>query len=97
MSEQQTDDTFFARADAHIHLANDQSRAVESSKVSASMLYGVARFNAFVSAGWVGSREEMTERREEVIGYFLKQYRAMLEDHLDDYIRNFDAYMTPKD
>jgi hypothetical protein len=93
---EQLDDAFYERADAHIHLSNDQTKTVESGKVSASMLYGTARFNAWLSACWVSSREEMVGRREETIDYFVTQFRAMLEDNLDDYIRNFDGYMKPK-
>ena len=91
---QEVDDGFFARADAHINLSNDQiSGHVGRGKVSASMLYSTARFNAWVSAcGW-HSGEEMNSAKIETIEYFVAQYRIMLEQNLDDYIRNFDKYM----
>ena len=88
------DDFFYNRADAHIHLSNDQLKTVDSKgKVSASMMYSVARFNAWVSACGFHSSEEMAEAREETIKYFLEQYQLMLEENLDDYIEHFSKYM----
>ena len=88
------DEHFFQRADAHIHLANDQLQAVDSrGKVSASMLYAAARFNAWVSARGFGAGSEMAAAREQTLKYYCEQYRLMLEENLDDYIDNFEQYM----
>ncbi len=95
MSE--VDDEFYDRADAHIHLSNDQiTDDISGGKVSASMLYSAARFNAWVSACGFSSSGEMAESRQELIQYFVTQYQKMLEENLDDYIRNFSAYMGLK-
>ena len=92
-----TDEGFYDRADAHIHLSNDQLKALDSrGKVSASMLYGTARFNAWVSALDFNSGEQMAAAREDTLAYLIEQYRLMLEDHLDDYIKHFGKYMQPK-
>jgi hypothetical protein len=88
------DDAFYERADAHIHLSNDQLNQVTRGKVSASMLYGTARFNAWVSACGFASGQGMAEARNGTIDYFVAEYRKMLEDNLDDYIANFDKYMA---
>jgi len=90
---QNTDDKFYERADAHIHLSNDQiSGYVTKGKVSASMMYATARFNSWVSAcGW-NSAEEMAAAKEETIEYFLTEYRKMLDENMDDYINNFQLY-----
>ena len=93
---EKVDETFYDRADAHIHLSNDQLQNVGSGKVSASMMYGTARFNAWVSACGFNKSDEMAEARDETIEYFTTQYRKMLEDGLDDYIANFDKYMAVK-
>ena len=86
---------FYDRADAHIHLSNDQLALVDSrGKVSASMMYGTSRFNAWVSACGFSSGEQMAAAREETLTYFCEQYRLMLEDNLDDYIMNFGKYMN---
>lgn len=90
------DDGFYNRADAHIELSNTQiTPAAGPGKVSASMLYAAARFNAFVSATGFSSSNEMAAARQETLDYFCREYRAMLAEHLDDYIAHFDRYMTP--
>jgi hypothetical protein len=89
------DDKFYGRADEHINLSNEQLKKVERrGKVSASMMYGTARFNAWLSACGFSSGTEMAAMRQETIAYFCEQYRAMLERNLDEYIENFDKYMS---
>jgi len=88
------DDDFFNRADEHIHLANDQMVKVSMGKVSASMLYSVARFNAFVTASGCSSMAEMKKSRQMTIDFFVKEYEKMLIENLDDYIVHFDKYKT---
>ena len=72
------DDKFYDRADAHIHLSNDQLKEIGSGKVSASTMYALARFNAWVSAGGFNSAKEMSAEREKTIEYFSTEYRKML-------------------
>ena len=90
----EVDDEFYSRADAHIHLSNDQiSEKAGMGKVSASNMYATARFNAWVSAcGWQ-NRQEMAEAKKDTLEYFVTEYRKMLEENLDDYIENFESYM----
>lgn len=92
------DKEFYARADAHIHLSNDQiSDKVGRGMVSASNMYATARFNAWVSAtGW-DSGKEMADAKAETLEYFVTEYKKMLEENLDDYIDNFDSYMELSD
>lgn len=90
------DDKFFERADALIHLANEQVKEIENGKVSASMMFAVARFNAWVNAGGFQSAQEMEAAKSEAIEYFCNEYRKMLEENLDDYIANFNQYMGIK-
>lgn len=93
-----TDDSFYDRADAHIHLSNEQLKAFENlGKVSASMMFGTTRFNAWVSARGFKSGAEMGQAREAMLKYFCEQYRMMLEDNLDDHINNFAQYMDATD
>ncbi|WP_438970286.1 DUF3144 domain-containing protein [Methylophaga sp.] len=90
------DETFFERADAHIYLSNEQiSDSISRGKVSASMMYSTARFNAWLSACGFDSAEEMSEHKQEVIDYFMAEYRKMLEENINDYIENYEPYMTP--
>lgn len=94
---QEVDNAFYERADAHIHLSNDQiTGEIGRGKVSASNMYATARFNAWVSAcGW-SSGQEMAEAKQETLEYFVSEYRKMLEENLDDYIENFESYMRPQ-
>jgi hypothetical protein len=87
------DDKFYERADEHINLSNQQLADVSMGKVSASMMYSVARFNAWVSArGW-NSGIEMANAKVETLQYFVAEYEKMLRENLEDYINNFDDYM----
>jgi hypothetical protein len=91
----QLDDKFYDRADAHIHLSNDQLDSASREMVNASMLFASARFSAWLSAGGFGSGEAMAAKRDETIDYFVAGFREMLEGNMDAYIKNFDAYMRP--
>lgn len=90
------DPQFYDRADAFIHLANEHCGKMGRGKVSASFMYGMSRFNAWVSACGFHSAEEMQEAKAETLEYFVRQYRAMLEENLEDYIENFDEYMKKR-
>lgn len=90
------DDKFFNRADAHINLSNEQLSEASKGQVSASMMYSVARFNAWVSACGFEKGEDMKESREETIEYFVSEYKKMLVENMDNYIDNFTDYMKPK-
>lgn len=91
----ETDKAFFERADAYITLANEQATDVSRGKVSASMMFATARFNAWVSASGTESGEELAAVKDEALEYFLGEYRKMLEENLDEYIEHFDKYMNP--
>lgn len=91
----EVDPKFYARADAHILLSNEQLAEVSRGKVSASMLYGTARFNAWLSATGFESGEEMQQARAETLKYFVTEYEKMLAENLDDYIQHFESYMKP--
>lgn len=89
------DDKFYQRADAHISLSNEQiSEDVSRNIVSSSAMYSAARFNAWVSACSCENREEMKSDKEEVLEYFVSEYRTMLNENFDDYIEHFNKYMN---
>jgi len=89
----ETDKAFFERADAYITVANEQSQNVNRGKVSASMMFATARFNAWVSASGTDSGDELASVKEEALEYFVSEYRKMLEENLDEYVEHFDNYM----
>lgn len=90
----EADDGFYERADTHIHVANSQTETVGRGQVSASMMYATARFNSWISACKAESGDDLAEGKEDIIEYFVEEYRKMLAENLDDYARNFDKYMN---
>lgn len=90
-----TDKKFYDRADAHIQLANEHLSDVARGKVSGSLMFAAARYNAWVSATDLQSAQELQNRRDELINYFLNQYKSMLEHNLDNYIAHYNDYMNP--
>ncbi|KAE9651867.1 DUF3144 domain-containing protein [Pseudomonas sp. PB105] len=91
------DQAFYERADAHIELSNEQLKTFENlGQVSASMMFGTTRFNAWALARNFKSGAHMAEEREAMLKYCCDQYRMMLEDNLDDHIKNFDQYMQAR-
>lgn len=40
--------------------------------------------------------DDMAAARKDTIDYYARQYVAMLEENLDDYIENFGKYMQKK-
>lgn len=91
------DERFYERADAMIHLANDQMQDIGRGKVSASFLYGAARFNVYNSACNCDSGTHMQQERESIRDYYIAEYGKILDEHLDDYIENYDRYMTQRE
>lgn len=91
---QDVDEHFYERADAHINLSNEQLAAVERGRVSASMMFATARFNAWLTSIGMESGAELAAAREKTVDYFVTQFKAMLEDNLDDYAENFQKYMA---
>ncbi len=90
----EVDDGFYERADAHIHLSNNQiTEEIGKGKVSASFMYSAARFNSWVSACGFENGQEMAESKEEIIEYFSTEYLKMFRENIEDYISNFDKYM----
>ena len=91
---QDIDDEFYARADAHIDLANEQiNPSVGRGRVSASFMYGMARFSVFICASNCESKEEFLSERSAAIDYFIDQYRKVLEENYEDYAENYEEYM----
>jgi hypothetical protein len=91
----ETDEQFYERADAHIYLANEHVEEIGRGRVSASFMYAVARFNAWITACGVNSAAELRGAQDETVEYFVAQYRAMLIENLNDYTDNFEKYMRP--
>ena len=91
------DKAFYARADAFIDLANQHVTTVERDKISTSLMYASARFNAWVSATEFSSGDDMRAAKPARIAYFVELYRTMLEENMESYTRNFADYMKQDD
>jgi hypothetical protein len=94
---QDADHEFYDRAQEHLQVANEQLAGVSRGRVSASMLYACARFNAWVSASNRESAGELRSAYGETIEYFVAQYRKMLVKNLDDFVANFNEYSRSRD
>ena len=89
------DHDFYDRADEHLRVASDHLSEASQGKVSASLMYACARFNAWVSANHRQSPAELKNAYGETIEYFVAEYRKMLVQNLDDYVDNFKQYNEP--
>ena len=96
MSNTDKDKEFYAMADAYIALANKQSENTDPGKVSAAFLYAAARFNTFLVAAGSNSADEFAAKKENLISYFMAEYKKMLEEHFADYKANFASYLGKK-
>ena len=93
-SQTQLDEKFYERADAHIALANGHINAkIHPGLASNSLMYAASRFNAWVAAAGFTNGEDMKKEKSEILDFFTKQYRLMLEENLDNYIANYDYFM----
>jgi Protein of unknown function (DUF3144) len=92
---QDSDHDFYDRAHEHLRVASDHLSEASQGKVSASLMYACARFNAWVSASHRKSPAELKSAYGETIEYFVAEYRKMLVRNLDDYVHNFDKYHAP--
>ena len=90
MSDNTEDKEFFDRADAIINLANSQCDGNAIGKVSSSLLFAAARFNAFIVASSAKDLEELKKEKMEAINYFKEQYEKVFIENMDEYIKNYD-------
>jgi len=96
MSNTDKDKEFYEMADAFIALANKQSKNVNQGKVSATFLYAAARFNTFLVASGADSANDFASKKDNVLDYFMTEYKKMLEEHFADYKENFEKYIGKK-
>ena len=83
MSKNQIDENFYQRADEMINLANKQLENIDYGRVSASMMFACARFNAFMTATKAEDKTHLADSK-------------MLKQNLEEYIENFDQYLGRK-
>ena len=82
---------FLKRADAHILLANEQmGDDLTAGDISASFMYGAARFNAWMAATSFETKEDMEREKSKAVAYFMNEYQLALEEHFDSHIEHYD-------
>lgn len=88
--EEQSDETFWERADALITLANDQASKDSVPRVAVSLMFAAARYNAFDYWTQFDDRESFKSSREDAIEQLVGRFREMLEDNFDDHLEQFN-------
>ena len=95
MSEKTSE--FIQRADEHIAIANQQlQRGLTLGEVSASFMYGSARFSTYMTCTSFDSAEDMLAEKNEIIDYFVNEYKLALEEHLNNFSVTHDFSQNPK-
>ena len=86
---------FYQRADAIIGMANSQlGDEAHSGQVGASLLYAAARYSASVASIGFVKGDDFAKEKDDIVEFYVKQYRQMLSDNLTDYAQNFDKYIN---
>ncbi|QDF68150.1 DUF3144 domain-containing protein [Shewanella sp. SNU WT4] len=88
------DKAFYQRASELIQVANQQNQdpKLKTGEISASFMYGLARYNAWFGSTSFDSKEQMQSKKQEMMEYYIERYKEMLESNMDDYIEHFDHY-----
>lgn len=87
--------SFYQRADAIIGVANSQlGTDAHSGQVGASLLYAAARYSASVASIGFIKGDDFAKEKDDIVEFYVKQYRQMLSDNLTDYAQNFDKYIN---
>jgi len=89
------DGNFYKRADAHISLANGHiNEQTPPADATNSLMFASSRFNAWITAMGFKDAEAMKKEKKEVVDFFTNQYRHMLEENFDNYVENFEQFIT---
>ena len=90
MSDMPRDKQFYELADAYIALANNRMGEVKPAKVSATLLFAAARFNAFVISASAENKAQMLLEKEAAIAYFMQEYEKNLRENIDEHLARYD-------
>lgn len=85
---------FYDLADRFIELANELTRIQGTQRISAVMLFAAARFNAHCL---FAVDSEAVKNREQAVSYFVGQYRSMLEDNVEEFLRSQRDLNSPEE
>ncbi len=89
------DANFYKRADAHIQLANSHiNNKTPPADATNSLMFASSRFNAWITAVGFQNAQEMQAEKEEIVNFFVTQYKLMFEENFDNYVENFEQFIT---
>ena len=88
---QTTNPALFERADAHIKVCNDQLKASTPERVADAAVYGAAHFKAWSLMIRSPDQETMAANRDAAIADAVEQYRRMLDENYDQYVKTFET------
>ena len=71
-------------ANKYIDLANELSQTDQSGNVGVALRYAAARYSAFEASVHT---TDLVADKEQVIEMYLEDYRRMLSDNIDDYLK----------
>jgi hypothetical protein len=93
MSNEERDEEFWKMTDEFINLANEKCNTSRNGKVSTTLLFAAARFNAFMFASMSEDLETFRKERDMALKYFTQQYEKAFLENLDDYEKNYSDYV----
>jgi len=92
MSNDVRDDEFWSMTDEFINLANEKCDTHRNGKVSTTLLFAAARFNAFMFASMARDLDDFKKEKDMATQYFTSQYEKAFLENLNDYEKNFGTY-----
>lgn len=97
MSDTPSNDSRFGeRFEAVIALANNQMARDTPTAVATSAAYASARLAAWAALVNTDTPAQMDARKSQAFDSFMAGYRAMLEEHWDEFRNNYDRYKQIK-
>lgn len=84
MTEKSASLSMYDMANRYIDLANELSKTDRSGNVGVALRYSAARYSAFEASM---QTQDLAADKEQIIEMYLEDYRRMLSDNIDDYLR----------
>jgi hypothetical protein len=83
MSNRETQ--LFEAVEKLLDLANELAESSDPDVINAALLHAASRYNAFVVAL---NTDDLKDEKRSAVSYLVGEYKAMLEEQLDDFIAN---------
>ncbi|MFC1684689.1 DUF3144 domain-containing protein [Pseudomonadota bacterium] len=84
MGEENNGLTMYDLANKYIDLANELSKVDQSGNVGVALRYSAARYSAFEASI---RTESLADDKEQILDKYMEDYRKMLSDNIDEYIK----------